>query len=184
MDDEVILQKFRDGDGDAFRALVEKYQKMVYIVSYGFVKNSRDAEDITQDVFFAAYKNIRKFKHESKVSTWIYRIAVNRSLNFVRKKKLLSLFSVRQDEETMPDIPAEEDAHPDFTFEKSEKGRIIKKALDGLPENQRTAFILSNVEGFSYQEIAEIMQCSVSAVESRIHRAKMSLQKKLVQYLK
>ena len=182
MNDVEIIQMLKNGDREAFRELVEEYKQMVYNVCYGFVKNSDDAEDISQDVFLSVYKNMKRFKQESKLSTWIYRIAVNRSLNFARKKKFLSLFGTKPEEERIP--PAGQDAEANYGLERSESGEVIRKALNSLPENQRTAFVLSNVEGFSYKEISEIMKCSVSAVESRIHRAKMSLQKKLVKYFK
>lgn len=180
MNDIEIMQKTADGDREAFNALMKKYKQMVYSVCYGFVKNSSDAEDISQDVFLSVYKNSTHFKYKSKVSTWIYRIAVNRSLNYTRKKKLISLFGVKPEEKIIS--PAGRNTEADFNLEKSEKAEIIRKALNRLPKNQRIAFTLSTVEGISYKIIAEIMKCSVSAVESRIHRAKMNLQKKLIKY--
>lgn len=188
MNEIEIIEKIKRGDKDLLKELVDKYKDMVFNICFGFVKNKEDAEDITQDVFFTVYKNIKDFKFESKISTWIYRIAVNRSLNHIRKIKLSRIFnkiSLKEESEDIEaEIPAAEDSSADFKVITEEKKNIISKALNRLPSNQRVAFTLCNIEGFTYEEIAEIMGCSISAVESRIHRAKMNLQKKLVIYLK
>ena len=88
-----IKKEIKQGKSEYFKELVDKYKDMVFNICFGFVKNKEDAEDITQDVFFTIYKNIKGFKFESKISTWIYRIAVNRSLNHIRKRKLLRIFN-------------------------------------------------------------------------------------------
>ncbi|KPK96054.1 hypothetical protein AMJ80_02160 [bacterium SM23_31] len=188
MDDIELIKCVKQGDREAFKALVDIYKDMVYKICYGFVKNKEDTEDITQDVFFTIFKNIKNFKYESKISTWIYRIAVNRSLNHIRKRKLSGIFTKRNilyvDSENAAEIPAPEDSSAEHTAVTGEKKKVIFKALNGLPSNQRVAFTLCHVEGLTYEKIAGIMGCSVSAVESRIHRAKINLQKKLVDYLK
>jgi len=188
MNELEIIEEIKQGKSEYFKELVDKYKNMVFNICFGFVKNKEDAEDITQEVFFTIYKNIKDFKFESKISTWIYRIAVNRSLNHIRKRKLSRIFnkiSLREEsEDREAEIPAAQDSSADFKVITREKKNIMSKALNGLPSNQRTAFTLYNIEGFNYEEIAEIMGCSISAVESRIHRAKMNLQKKLIIYLK
>jgi len=188
MNEVELIEKIKRGERDLFKELVDKYKDMVFNICFGFVKNKEDAEDITQDVFFTIYKNIKGFKFESKISTWIYRIAVNRSLNHIRNRKLSRIFnkiSLKEESEGKEaEIPAAQDSSADFKVITKEKKNIISKALNGLPSNQRVAFTLYNIEGFTYEEIAEIMGCSISSVESRIHRAKMNLQKKLVIYLK
>ncbi len=188
MNEVELIEKIKRGERDLFKELVDKYKDMVFNICFGFVKNKEDAEDITQDVFFTIYKNIKVFKFESKISTWIYRIAVNRSLNHIRNRKLSRIFnkiSLKEESEGKEaEIPAAQDSSADFKVITKEKKNIISKALNGLPSNQRVAFTLYNIEGFTYEEIAEIMGCSISSVESRIHRAKMNLQKKLVIYLK
>jgi len=188
MDDIELIKRLKQGDREAFKVLVDSHKDMVYKICYGFVKNKEDTEDITQDVFLTIFKNIKNFKYESKVSTWIYRIAVNRSLNHIRKRKLSGMFTKRNfvhvDSDAAAEIPAPEDSSADHTALTGEKKRVIFKVLNGLPSNQRVAFTLCYVEGLVYGEIADIMGCSVSAVESRIHRAKINLQKKLVAYLK
>jgi len=188
MNELEIIEKIKQGKSEYFKEFVDKYKNMVFRICFGFVKNKEDAEDITQEVFFTIYKNIKDFKFESKISTWIYRIAINRSLNHIRKRKLSRIFNKislkEENEDKEAEIPAARDSSADFKVITEEKKNIISKALYGLPSNQRVAFTLYNIEGFTYEEIAEIMGCSISAVESRIHRAKMNLQKKLVIYLK
>ena len=182
-----LIQRFLDGDRNAFNELVDRYSDMVFRVCYGFVKNPEEAEDITQDVFLTVYKNLGTFKRGSKLSTWIYRIAVNRSLNHIRKTKrakLFSLFTKDSEDAERKEAVLTDTTPADRKIISKERLAIIQKALNSLPDNQRTAFTLHNIEGFSYEDIAGIMECSVSAVESRIHRAKMSLQKKLAEYIK
>ena len=188
MNEKEIIEQIKEGDHESFKELVEEYKEMVFKVCFGFVKNKEDAEDITQDVFFSVYKNIKSFKSESKVSTWLYRVAVNFSLNHIRKMKIQRMFvklGIKEDdEEKVFDVPAGKDYDADFKIVESEKKKIIAKILNELPSNQRIAFTLFNVEGFTYEKIAEIMNCSVPSVESKIHRAKINLQKKLIKYFK
>jgi len=186
MNDFEIIEAIRQGSPEYFKELVDKYKEMVFRVCLGFVRNRQDAEDTTQDVFFTVYKNIKNFRSESKLSTWIYRIAVNRSLNHIRKRKYAKIFSKAdlEKENDINNFPAGENSAADFKVISKEKMKIILKALDKLPSNQRTAFTLFNLKGFTYEEIAEITGCSIPAVESRIHRAKMNLQKRLVKYFK
>ena len=160
------------------------YQQMVFNVCLGFVHSSDDANDLTQDVFIEVFNSIHRFKGDSKISTWLYRIAVNKSLNFLRSKKRSSVFrSIEQfwnDREEQKFEPLDEvhnDA--DYNLQRSEDKKIIRKALDELPKNQKTAFILSKYQEMSYKEISEIMELSISSIESLLFRAKQNLQKKL-----
>jgi RNA polymerase sigma-70 factor (ECF subfamily) len=186
-EDRELLRKASEGDHEAFRRLVEKHREAVFRVCLGFTRDPSEAEDLAQDVFLQVYKSARRFRGGSKVSTWVYRIAVNRSLNYLRKKRtqswLQALGWASGEEDPLERLPAEEDA-PDGLLERKERRRILRDALHRLPENQRVAFTLHNVEGISYEDIASVMGCSISAVESRLHRAKLNLQKYLVQFAK
>jgi len=189
MNDKELIEKIGAKDHDAFKALVDRYQALVINTCYNLLGNTQDAEDVAQEVFFQVYKSARKFRGEAKISTWLYRIAVNRSLNFMRDNKrfgwLKSLSSLLEGErQEVADVPASDSARPDVALEKKERNVIVQKAIDSLPEKQRTAFVLHKYEGLSYQEIAEISKHSLSSVESLIHRAKLNLQKKLLGYLK
>lgn len=189
MNDEELIQRIIDKDHLAFKLLVDQYQHLVLNTCYNLLGNRQDAEDAAQEVFFQVYKSARKFRGEAKISTWLYRIAVNRSLNFMRDNKrfgwLKSLSSLLEGErQEVADVPASDSARPDVALEKKERNVIVQKAIDSLPEKQRTAFVLHKYDGLSYQEIAEISKYSLSSVESLIHRAKLNLQKQLLHYLK
>jgi RNA polymerase sigma-70 factor (ECF subfamily) len=189
MTDKQIIQGIRQGDEAAFRALVNHYQEMVINVSYRFVHSRDDAMDIAQEVFIKAYDSIGKFREQSSLSTWLYRIAVNRSLNFVRDKKRKNIFNsldlLFENENSSP-LQQEEDQNDtaDEKMEKQENTRALYKALDDLPKKQRVAITLNKLEELTYKEIAEIMEISVSETGVLINRARKKLRKKLVSYFK
>ncbi len=188
MQEQELIKKIKTGDQSAFKELFETYSIMVFQVCLHMSGNQQEAEDITQDVFFQVYKSIKSFRAKSKLSSWLYRIAVNLCLNYQQKKKQARWFSLdilfESSEEKTKNIPASPENIPDVLLEKSEKERIIQQAINSLPKQQRVAVILHRYEGLSYQEIAEVMECSVASVESRLHRAKVSLAKKLLPMLK
>jgi RNA polymerase sigma-70 factor (ECF subfamily) len=189
MNDEELIQKIIDKDHLAFKSLVEQYQHLVINTRYNLIGNRQDAEDVAQEVFFQVYKSAQKFRQEAKLSTWLYRIAVNRSLNFIRDNKrfrwLETLSSLLEGErQQVADVPASDSDRPDVALVKKERNVLVQRAIDSLPRKQRTAFVLHTYEELPYQEIAEILQRSLSSVESLIHRAKLNLQKKLLHYLK
>jgi RNA polymerase sigma-70 factor (ECF subfamily) len=189
MNDEELIQKIIEKDHLAFKSLVDRHQRLVINTCYHLIGNKQDAEDVAQEVFFRVYQSAKEFRQEAKISTWLYRIAVNRSLNFIRDKKrsgwLRSLSSLLEGErQRVAEVPASNSDRPDVELEQKERSVIVQKAIDSLPEKQRAAFVLHKYEGLSYQEIAEILHRSLSSVESLIHRAKLNLQKKLLHYLK
>ena len=182
MNEVQLIEEIKTGSEQAFRQLVESYQAMIYNTALGFVQQPEDAEDIAQEVFIQAHRSISSFKGESKLSTWLYRIAVTKSLEHLRarkRKKRFALFSVFSAAEE--DAPADFD-HPGVALENREQAKMLFRATRKLPDNQRTAFILNKTEGLSYQEVGEVMQLSVGAVESLLQRAKQNLQKTLENY--
>jgi RNA polymerase sigma-70 factor (ECF subfamily) len=188
MTDQELILKIGNKDYQALKELVDQYQEIVLNTCYNLLGNRQDAEDVTQEVFFQIYKSISRFRQESKLSTWIYRIAVNRSLNFIRDQKrfrwIKSISSLLEEENrTASDVPAPDSMRPDVALVKKEEEWMIRKAIDSLPGKQKAAFVLHAYETLSYQEIAEIMNCSHSSVESLIHRAKLNLQNALNHYL-
>jgi RNA polymerase sigma-70 factor (ECF subfamily) len=189
MDDNELIEKIVAKDHSAFKALVDQYKDLVLNTCYNLIGNRQDAEDVSQEVFFQVYKKVKNFRGEAKISTWLYRIAVNRSLNFVRDNKrfrwLKSLSSLPEDKgQRAEEVPASDSDRPDVALEEKERNVIVQKAIDSLPGKQRAAFVLHKYEGLSYKEIAKILECTLSSVESLIHRAKSNLQRKLIHHLK
>jgi RNA polymerase sigma-70 factor (ECF subfamily) len=187
MNDEAIIIGLADKDEKVFHELVKSFQKNVFHTCLGFVHNNEDAQDISQDVFIEIYRSVNKFRGDSKISTWVYRIAVNKSLNFLRKQKQVKNISSIEQLHSDAKIQGEqgiikEPATDEHHFEKKELARILIKAIDSLPKNQRIAFTLSKYDDMQYAEIAVVMDMSLPAVESLIHRAKLNLQKKLFRY--
>jgi len=185
--DRVLIDKILEGDRLAFKELVEKYQTMVINTCIGFLHNKSDAEDIAQEVFIEVYNSLINFRNEAKLSTWMYRISVNKSLNFLRSKKrrqwILSFedaLGLGRSDQREPS----ETRQPGVEMESKEEALLLHKTISSLTENQRIAFTLNKYEDLSYSKIADVMGVSVSSVESLIHRAKINLQQKLMNYYK
>jgi RNA polymerase sigma-70 factor (family 1) len=171
----------------SFQQIYEQYKNKVFNTVIGYLQNTEDAEEVTQDVFLEVHRSLDSFEGRSTLSTWIYRIAVNKSLDFLksknRKKRFAFISSLFNDAgELKHDNP--DFYHPGVALENKEKSAILFKAINNLPENQKTAFILSKLEGLSYAEISEVMQNSVSSVESLLVRAKQNLQRDLAGFYK
>jgi RNA polymerase sigma-70 factor (ECF subfamily) len=184
MTDTEIINIILQGGRNEFRTLVERYQSMLFRTCMGFLHDKDDADDLTQEVFIQAYQSLNKFKNDSAFSTWIYRIAVNASLNRLRKNsrtpilnRLDSLFVTGKEKEIS--LTANDDEDPESILIRLEKSKWIQAALDSLPENQRTVIVLSKYDDLSQKEIAEIMKITEGAVESLIQRAKANLKVKL-----
>jgi len=175
-----LIQGLQTGDETAFKFLVDTYKDRVYNTAIGIVQNAEDAEDVTQEVFIQVYRSIHHFKGESKLSTWLYRIATTRALDLLRSRKSKKRFGFMQRlfgeaNEPLHEIP--DFNHPGVTLDRKENAAKLFKAISQLPENQKTAFTLHKLEDLSYQEISEVMHTSVPAVESLMHRAKQNLRK-------
>lgn len=173
---------------DQFRSVVESHQDKVFSTCYGFLRNREDAEDATQEVFIEVFRSLKDFREEAKLSTWIYRIAVTKSLDMIRKKnrkkrfgQLKRVLGFENGENRLPDSKRPD---PEQTLAEQERSRILHEAVGTLNDSQRIALTLSKLEGFSNAEVAGIMDISVSAVETLIHRAKKNLYDKLYHYFK
>ncbi len=180
---EFIIQ-LKAGKANAFRELVAQFQDKVFRSCLSFVPNKEDAEDIAQEVFAEVFKSIHKFKEESQLSTWIYKITTNKCLAFIRKKNakkragfMQSLFGPQGQEQQSYFV---EFNHPGVLLEHKEQTTQIFKAIDALSDNQRIVFTYAKIEGKSYQEIAEITGKSLSSIESILYRAKQNLQQQLI----
>lgn len=172
-DQDWLMLNFQN-DATAFKDFITRYQDRVYNLVLNRVQHREDAEEITQDVFVAVFHKPQAFRGESSVSTWLYRIAINKSIDHLRKQKSRGarFFSVVKKTEDPPDFD-----HPGVVSENKEKTAILFRAMKQLPEKQHTAWILSEMENLSYKEISEVMNVSVSSVESLLFRARRNLKK-------
>ncbi len=182
--DTDLMLLIKNGDQQAFRELVERHKLSVLNLCLRFTGNRTDAEDLAQEVFIRIFQAAPNYEVKAAFTTWLYRITVNLCLNHQRRKKVLSFFSLNhgknsqhQSQYRVLDFPAKE--RPDSDFEKKEIQQIVQNAIQSLPENQKSVLILYRYHELSYKEIADVLDTSVPAVESRLHRAKENLKKKL-----
>lgn len=184
------MLRFKDGDEASFIELVNLYKQRVFAFAFRFLGNAEDAEDAAQEVFIKIYNAKDKYAPKAKFSTWVFTIARNTCLNMLEKRGRKGLF-VSLDEKTGPDedspglqVADRADLQPPELLARRELAAAVKAALDSLPENQKTAVLLCRYEDLSYDAIAEVMDCSVKAVKSLLHRAKAGLADKLSGLLK
>lgn len=187
IEDPGFIEQLAEQDETAFKKLVNEYKDRVYNTCLGFLRNPRDAEDVAQEVFIQVYESIGDFREEAALSTWIYRIAVTKSLELIRYRKrkkrsgffeAISSFFNEADES----IDESEFMHPGIQLENKERAEILFREIEKLTEKQRVAFTLQKIEGLSYREVAEVMKLSIPAVESLLHRAKENLRNQLYSY--
>jgi RNA polymerase sigma-70 factor (ECF subfamily) len=181
MDENAFLILLKSSDKNAFNQLVALHKKNVINICYRFFLSREDAEDISQEVFVEVYYSIKNFRGDSKLSTWIYRIAVTRSLDELkkrnRKKRISSIGKLLGIEQVVNLLSGND--RPDKKLEDAEALNSLMKALGKLPQKQRVALTLSKIEGYTNTQVAEIMQTSLTAVDSLIYRAKKELKKYL-----
>ncbi len=186
MTDKIWLQRLKSGDKLAFNELVILYKHRVINTCYKFLLIQEDAEDVSQDIFIEVFQSIKSFRGDAKLSTWIYRIAVTKSLDELkkrnRKKRISSIGKILHLDDVANWISG--GTMPDVDLETSDKMATINKVLNQLPENQRIAFTLSKIDGFENQEIADIMKTTTIAVESLVYRAKKKVSADLISILK
>jgi RNA polymerase sigma-70 factor (ECF subfamily) len=178
--DEILVQQSRQGDKEAFAALMERYQDKIYNLTYRLVSNPDDASDLTQEAFYRALLRINSFRGESGFATWLYRIATNVCYDELRARRNRRVVSL----DTAPDGPAPE--LPDQAAGPAEmciQGVVwqrLQEAIATLPLEQRATVVLRDVQGLSYEEIAQVLQCSLGTVKSRLSRARQALRDKLM----
>ena len=187
--DLAIVRRVQEGDVAAFDQLVLKYRGRVYAVVYNMTSNREDASDLTQDAFIKSFQSINRFQGQSSFFTWLYRIAVNSTLTHLRKNRLRTFFSfekINEDDKVSAEVIAAltDDTgadHETFARELQEK---LNEAMQKLSIRHRTVITLFEIDGLGHQEIAEIMNCSVGTVRSRLHYAKQLLQAELQPYIR
>ncbi|MEL7146806.1 MAG: RNA polymerase sigma factor [Bacteroidota bacterium] len=186
LDEERCLKAIAEGSEEALERLYQHYADRVFNTVISYTKNEEDAEELLQDVFVTVYKTACRFQYNSSVSTWIYRIAVNKALDHLRRKKsakrsgiFTSLYKKNSSEVKYESVDF---AHPGVKMENKEDAQLLFRTIDALSENQKTAFILTQIEGLPQQEVAKIMDQSRKSVESLVQRAKANLRKELVKF--
>ncbi|MEW4924774.1 RNA polymerase sigma factor [Algibacter sp. 2305UL17-15] len=189
MTEHEFIAGLKNHNANAYGRLLDDFQQKVFATCISFVPNKEDAEDIAQEVFVEVFNSIGKFKGNSKLSTWIYRITTNKCLEFIRKRNTKKRFGFMQSI-TGNAIPVDKTSyftemnHPGIILENKEKSETLFYAINQLPEAQKVVFTLHKVDGKSYQEISDITEKSVSSVESLMFRAKKNLQKLLENFYK
>lgn len=181
--DRELVRQSRQGDKEAFRELVERYQRKVLAVAMGMVHNRDDALELAQETFVKAYENLEGFKGESSFYTWLYRIVVNLGIDFRRRERRHGTISLADrpggGEDLEARLPAQRLADPYQQTRSREIGSRMQEAIDDLTPDHRAVILLREVEGLSYDDISRVMQCSKGTVMSRLHYARKKLQDKL-----
>jgi RNA polymerase sigma-70 factor, ECF subfamily len=174
MNDEALIAAFQSGDRDVYRILVERYQERIRNLLFSIFHDRDFIDDLAQEVFIKAYQALPNFRFEASFYTWLYRIAVNKSRDELRKKKIRRFFSFQTLDEG---IEGEINLRLSVPPENRDNQEIVAMGLKTLPEKFRTAVVLKDIDGLSYEEIAEVMQCELGTVKSRISRARAMLRK-------
>lgn len=187
-DESDLIARARQGDGQAFTLLVNRYERKIFRLAKHITQNVEDAEDVLQDTFLKAYEHLDGFQEQSKLYTWLVRIAVNESLMKLRKRRTGKLLSLDEDIDTGEEKVAREiavwDDNPEQRYSHEEMQAILRQAIDGLAPIFRTVFVLRDVDELSTEEAAEALGISVPAVKSRLLRARLQLRDKLTKFFK
>jgi RNA polymerase sigma-70 factor (ECF subfamily) len=181
--ERLLVSRSKAGDIAAFEELIGAYQKKIFNLAYRIIGNYDDAADLAQEALIRIFRSIGGFKEQSSFSTWIYRITTNVCLDEIRKRKSKKEYSldeeVQVDDGQLKRQVMSEDPGPDEVFEREELRSMVKDAIDKLPEEQRIVITLRDIQGLSYDEIAEVLDCPGGTVKSRISRARQALKKVL-----
>ncbi len=181
MDEKEIIKKIKKGDTNAFREIIQTYKRVVYNHSYTYLRNQQDAEDATQEIFLNVYNNIKSFRGESKISTWIYRITVNVCKNKIKQLQrqrapiMDDIYPGDEEINKQLEIKDKEEKKPDSILITNEKRKMIYKRISELTSEQKNILIMRDINALSYEDISKIMKLSVSAVKSKLFRARDNL---------
>lgn len=179
--DEQLVREVLRGNKASFDALVLKYQYKIAKLISRYIQNPAEIMDVTQEVFIKVYRSLDKFRGESAFYTWLYRIAVNTAKNYLQQasQRQAEIDVTFQDAEELTNNKLKEFASPEHLLLRDEIQDTVLKTLDELPEELRLAIILREIEGFSYEEIADVLQCPLGTVRSRLFRAREAIDQKL-----
>lgn len=179
---DLLVEAFRQGKPGAFDAIVLAHQDRVFSFSARMLSDRDEALDVAQEVFLSAYRNLAGFRGEAALSTWLLKIAANRCLNRIRQRSARTARETRIPESNDPrdppfQPPGREEDRPDHIAENREMGKVLERALERIDEDSRTLVLLADVEGLSYDEIAEVAGIPLGTVKSKLHRARLALRK-------
>jgi len=177
-----MISRCQRGDQEALKEIFDKYHKKVYRIAYGVVRQREEALDVVQEVFIKLFRSIKDFKGRSHFYTYLYRMAMNTAIDHKRKAGKQFMSSLDEEGSFEPSEVAEKG--PERILLQKELEEKVKLAMDKLPDEQRAALIYRDVEGLSYQEMAEAMGCSIGTVMSRLHYGRKRLQESLKDYVK
>lgn len=179
-----LIEKAKNGDSAAFEKLIQLYEKKVYNIALRMSRNHDDALDISQDVFIRVYRSLSGFKEESSFSTWLFRITTNICIDHLRKRersqKTVSLYRTDEDGEEFELPIVDPEASPELHYDRREMTETLRSCVDELPPDQREIIVLRDINGLSYEEIAQVLDCNLGTVKSRINRARNRLQMNLL----
>ena len=186
-----LIDRIQRGDREAFQELVERYQRKVYSICYGMLKDPEASLDVSQEVFIKVYRYLEKFNRDSSFYTWLYRITVNMCIDYIRKHSKAQ--KVEYDDRLSHDnveaageehiMPSQLGLHPDRVYGRKELREKMLEALETLSEKHRTILILREVEGLSYEEMADVLNISKGTVMSRLFHARRYFQEAMKEYL-
>ncbi len=181
--DDHLVKQAKQGDVDAFTELVRRFQEKVYHTILSLTRNQQDAYDLAQETFMRAYKSLRNFKQRSAFYTWIYRIAVNLTLNFLKRRKRDEKREVYVEDYSLDVKSAASTLSPEGHSMKKELSEKLKEAIDSLPLTYKVSFVLVVSQGLTHTQVAKVLRCSENTISWRMHKARKMLQQKLRPYL-
>jgi RNA polymerase sigma-70 factor (ECF subfamily) len=181
--DQELVKRVQKGDQQAFNLLVLKYQPRILNLISRFVRNQADVEDVAQEAFIKAYRALKNFRGDSAFYTWMYRIAINTAKNYLvannRRTPDGATIDAQEAEQYEAGVALRENATPETEMLTQEIEQVVHKAIADLPEDLRTAITLREMEGLNYEDIAQVMDCPIGTVRSRIFRAREAIDLKL-----
>lgn len=185
-DDQRLIDQCLAGNSAAFGELVQRYQDRLFNSVMMMVNSFEDARDLTQEAFVHAFRRLDSFRGDAQFYTWLFRIAVNATISFRRKKARQKSVSIETAKEAIGEEPRDDrdDARPSNRMEISEEQQLVRQALSEVSEEFRAALILTEIEGLSYEQAAEVIGCPIGTVRSRIHRGRNELREKLRMLIK
>ncbi|PIR00769.1 MAG: RNA polymerase subunit sigma [Nitrospinae bacterium CG11_big_fil_rev_8_21_14_0_20_45_15] len=184
-EEDELVRKLQAGNMEVFDQLVERFQKKIYALSFNLTRNQMDAQDVTQDVFLTLFRKIHTFQGKSAFSSWVYRITLNAAYMKLRSRKKDQSVSIDDMLPTFNKAGFQQEKVQDWSEKTdsllfaNETRNIIQKAVDQLPEKEKVVFLLRDVEGISTEKVGEVLDLTIPAVKSRLHRARLFLRKKL-----